>query len=280
MTRILAAFLTLFPLLLTVPCYPQISATRETLHAVALRRFPAAEANQGVVADQRHLYVIDNRAIGKYDKATGARVGEWKGAQDGPIQHLNAGVVRDGHLYVAHSNYPGVPMVSSIEVWDTETLRHVDSHSFGIHSGSATWIDHRAGSWWVAFVNYENRGGVPGRGVEWSTVERFDADWRQTGGWVFPEALVARFRPYSNSGGFWGDDGLLYLTGHDAAEIYTLRLPSAGSVLEWTGTIAAPIQGQGIGGDPTVRDLLYAIDRRRREVIVVRLPKTSRDSIR
>lgn len=278
MIRIFAAPAALLPLFASGPCAAQLSAPADPPHAVEVGRIAAAEANQGVVADQRYLYVIDNRTIGKYDKATGTRLAVWQGAEDGPVQHLNAGVVRDGRLYVAHSNYPGVPMVSSIEVWDTETLRHVDSHSFGIHSGSATWIDHRAGSWWVAFVNYENRGGVPGRGVDWSTVERFDTEWRQTGGWIFPAALVARFRPYSNSGGFWGDDGLLYLTGHDAAEIYTLRLPSAGSVLEWTGTIAAPIQGQGIGKDPAARDVVYAIDRRRREVIVVQLPESSAET--
>lgn len=265
--------LTLLPLLgalLAGPCDAQDIAVGPT--GVEIRRIPAAEANQGVVADAEHLYVIDNRAIGKYSRATGARVDGWTDAADGPFHHLNAGIIRDGLLYVAHSNYPGVPMVSSVEVWDTRTMRHVDSHSFGIHSGSATWIDFRDGSWWVAFVDYDGRGGTPGRGVQWSTVERFDPDWRQTGGWSFPADLVERFRPYSNSGGFWGDDGLLHLTGHDAAEIYTLRLPAAGGDLEWVGTIPAPIQGQGIGRDPVDDRLIFAIDRSRREVIEVRLP--------
>jgi hypothetical protein len=265
----------LLAVLIAGPCLGQADAPAESARAPEIRRIPAAEANQGVTADERFLYVIDNRVIGKYDRASGARVGGWEGTEGGPIRHLNAGVVREGRLHVAHSNYPAVPMLSSIEVWDTETLRHLDSHSFGIHSGSATWVDFHDGSWWVAFANYDNRGGTPGRGVEWSTVERFDRDWRQTGAWVFPDSLVSRFRPYSNSGGFWSSQGVLHVTGHDAPEIYLLRLPEAGSTLEWIGTIAAPIEGQGIGRDPRDPKSLFAIDRGRREVIELRLPASS-----
>jgi hypothetical protein len=28
------------------------------------------------------------------------------------------------------------------------TMEHVDTHSFGIHQGSATWVDRHDGSWW------------------------------------------------------------------------------------------------------------------------------------
>jgi len=40
-----------------------------------LRRFKAAEARQAVAVDAHHFYAIDNRAIGKYDKRTGERIG-------------------------------------------------------------------------------------------------------------------------------------------------------------------------------------------------------------
>lgn len=239
--------------------------------AVEVRRVPAPEARQGVAADALYLYVIDNRTIGKYEKSSGARVGGWAGPASGPIQHLNAGIVRDGRLYAVHSNYPNLPMVSSIEIFDVGTMEHVGSHSFGIHSGSATWLDVREGEWWVAFVHYDNRGGYPDRGVEWSTVERFDIEWRRLAGYVFPTELVDRFRPYSNSGGFWTPGGLLLLTGHDEPELYVARLPNAGSALEWLGTIPAPITGQGIARDPSDPELFYGIDRPRTEVVVFRI---------
>ena len=91
--------------------------------------------------DADHFYAITNRRIGKYDKRSGEQVGFWEGEAEGPIIHLDGGIVLDGQLYCAHSNYPGVPMVSSTEIFDTETMDHVGSHSFGIFGGSATWLD-------------------------------------------------------------------------------------------------------------------------------------------
>jgi ribose 5-phosphate isomerase B len=41
----------------------------------------------------------------------------------------NAGTVRDGSLYCAHSNFPRVPMASSVEIFDTGTMKHVGTHS-------------------------------------------------------------------------------------------------------------------------------------------------------
>lgn len=248
-----------------VPGSPPVSAARE------LRRIPAAEARQAVAADEGYLYAIDNRAIGRYDRRTGQRVGGWAGPEDGPIQHLNSGVVVDGRLYAAHSNYPELPMVSSIEVWDVATMRHVASHSFGVRSGSATWVDRHQGSWWVTFANYENRAGEPGRGVAYTTLERFDDQWRPTGGWVLPPALLPRLRPYSVSGGFWTPDGRLLLTGHDAPELYLLRLPDAGSVLHWDRTITGPHQGQGIARHPTDPTVVFGIDRARKEIVEMKV---------
>lgn len=253
----------------------QDAAPRDSVPVVdarEVRRFSADEARQGIAADQRHLYLIDNRRIGKYDKTTGRRVGGWAGPAGGAIQHLNSGVVMDGRLYAAHSNYPDRPMVSSVEVWDVESMRHVGSHSFGIHAGSLTWIDRRDGAWWVAFANYENAAGEAGRGVEWTVLERYDDQWRRTGGWVFPPSLVARWRPYSTSGGVWGADGRLYVTGHDAPELYVLRLPGAGAALEWVETIRGTHHGQGIARDPADPTLIYGIDRGAREAVVLQLP--------
>jgi hypothetical protein len=238
-----------------------------------VRRVRAAEARQGVAADSGFLYAIDNRRIGKYDKRTGARVGGWEDVPGGRFHHLDSGVVVEGRLYAAHSNYPDLPMVSSIEIWDAATLRHVGSHSFGIHAGSATWVDRHDDAWWVLFANYETEGGEPGRGVEWTVLERFDDDWRRTGGWTLPAALVARLRPFSNSGGVWAADDRLYLTGHDDRELYVVRLPSAGAELDWVETIRGTTPGQGIALDPALPNTLYGIDRASAEIVVLALPE-------
>jgi hypothetical protein len=236
-----------------------------------LRRFEAAEARKGVAVDARHFYAIDNRAIGKYDKRTGERVGGYANPDGGAIRHLNSGIALDGRLYCAHSNYPRVPMLSSIEIFDTDTLEHVGSHSFGMLPGSASWIDRRAGLWWVAFANYRGSGGIRDRGPEWTEVVTYDDHWRRVGGYGFPADVVERFGTRSNSGGAFGPGGLLYITGHDAPELYALRIPKTGASLELAAVLAVAAEGQGIAWDPSDPRVLYSIVKSTREIVVSRL---------
>jgi hypothetical protein len=248
-----------------------VSAIATTIRET--RRFPAAEAHQAVAVDATHFYAIDSAAIGKYDKTTGARDARWTESPAGPLQHLNSGVVVDGLLYCAHSNYPEVPMASSIEIFDTRTMTHTESHSFGIFAGSATWIDFRDGAWWVVFALYNHKGTEADRDNRWTSLVRFDREWRRTAGWVFPDTVLQRFAPYSSSGGSWGADGRLYVTGHSEPELYVLRLPRAGATLELVDTLPAPSHGQGIAWDRSrAQDrILYTVDRPAHEVIVLEL---------
>ena len=162
-------------------------------------------------------------------------------------------------------------MVSSIEVFDTETLEHVGSHNFGILGGSATWIDRTDGYWWVAFGHYAGRGGVLDQGPAWTNLVKFDESWRRVAGSVYPNEVVERFKDMSNSGGTWGTDGRLYATGHDEGVVFVLSLPTAGSVLELSETLSGTAEGLGIAWDPTESDTLYSILRSSREVVVSKL---------
>jgi hypothetical protein len=239
--------------------------------AVELGQFNAPEADQAVAVDQEHFYAIDNAEIGKYDKATGERVGGWKGDEGGPIIHLNSGIVIDGRLTCAHSNYPGIPMVGSIEIWDTETMEHGASHSFGINAGSTTLIDFKDGYWYVAFVHYAKFAAQLGTDPRWSTLIKFDSEWRAIESWVYPPEVLERFNPYSNSGGAFGPDGLIYATGHDRPEIYVLRFPEAGSVLEHVETIEVNSEGQGIAWDPSDPWVLYVMRRSDSTILPTRI---------
>ena len=224
-----------------------------------------------MAVDAEHFYAIDDRRIGKYSKRSGERVAAWTAPAGSPIVHLNSGVVLDGRLHCAHSNYPGLPMRSSIETFDAATLAHVGSQRLGLLPGSATWVDRRDGVFFVGLANYAGRGGAPGRGPEATTVARFDASWRAIGGHAFPEAVVERFGTRSNSGGAFGPGGLLYATGHDAAEVYALRVPAAGVTLELVEILPADASGQGIAWDPAEPDALWTIRRDSREVVASRL---------
>lgn len=238
------------------------------------RSFTAKEADQAVAVDNSHIYAIDNKAIGKYNKRTGKKVDQWVGAEDGPFIHLNSGVVIGDTLFAAHSNFPGVPMTSSIEMWSVDNMQHIGSHSFGIYKGSATWIDRHKEAWWVAFAHYDRKdGGVPGKGPEWSVLVRFDVDWQPQGSYVFPSEVIERFHPNSNSGGAWGPDNRLYVTGHDAGEVYILELPKAGSTLKLIDILSFPGEGQGIAWDPSNPNILYGIRRDASEVVTAKLIK-------
>ncbi len=238
-----------------------------------LKRFDVPEARQGVAVDAGHFFAITNQAVAKYDKSAGTLVKRWAASDELPLVHLNAGLVIDGKLYCAHSNYPDYPETSSVEIWDAASLEHIGTHSFGITDGSLTWIDRHQGVWWAVFAHYSSKVGQQGRtkGTRWTRLVKFDRDWCPVQSWVFPEEVTGRFEPKSNSGGMWGPDGKLYCTGHDAPELYCLALPRSGSVLRLVEVVPINITGQAFAWDPTNRDLIYGIDKAQRQVVVSRL---------
>jgi hypothetical protein len=236
-----------------------------------VQRYATPEANQAVAVDADHFYAIGNHVIAKYGKKDGKRLTSWECEKGKPLIHLNSGIVRSGVLYCTHSNFPGVPMTSSIEMWDTGTLRHISTHSFGSFVGSATWLDFYEGRRYVTFGHYGNRAAEPNRDPRWTSLLEFDSDWRRLQGWVYPEEVVSRLGQYTISGGVFGPEGKIFCTGHDNPEIYVLRFPQGGSTLVLEDTFSTPNHGQGIAWDPSQPDTLFAIDRAKREVIVMRV---------
>ena len=251
-----------------------IVATAAPGELVVLRRFPAPAARQGVAVAGEVFYAIDDRTIEKYDATSGKRLLR----ADVDAVHLNGGVVHDGILYCAHSNYPALPRESSVEWFDAATLRHLGSHRFEPSPGSAAWIDRFEGRWFVAFAHYDGRGGEPGKGSADTTLAELDDAWRITKSYRYPADLVRRFaRPgpaaatwvrirRSNSGGAFGRDGALYLTGHEAHEVYVTSLDRGASELRWVATLAAPFEGQGIAWH-AARGTLWGIERSTRTVV-------------
>jgi len=244
---------------------------------VETRRLPAAEAHQGVAADEDFIYAIGDHAIGKYRKTTGERVAGWECPKGEPLVHMNAGIVYRGVLYCAHSNFPGVPMMSSVEQFEPATLRHIGSHSFGRTDGSLTWIDRYQDGWVACFVHYGRTGGEPGHGPEWARLVQFDNEWRQLGGWTFPADLVAKLgvNGFSFSGGAFGPGGNLFVTGHDDPLLFVLGMPDGGPALRWLATIPIAANGQAFGWDPREPGGFYSISRKGSEVIVGRVTRAS-----
>lgn len=258
-----------FAVLLAVLAGPALAQPR--LQAELVRRYDAAEANQGVAVDAAALYAIGNSAIGRYDRRTGKKTGAWSGDPK-VYPHLNSCAALGAELVCASSNYPATPMTSTVEVFDRAKLTHLRSIPLGHQAGSLTWMLRRDGAWWGGFANYDGRGGEPGRDHTATALVKFDDAWKVQGQWGFPASVLARFAPRSASGGAWSDNGLLYVSGHDRAEIYVLRLPKAGTVLEHVATVASPIEGQAIALDPVDHRVVFGISRELRQVVAVRLP--------
>ena len=104
---------------------------------------------------------------------------------------------------------------------------------------------------------------------------QFNDDWSVARAWIFPDALWQSFSPDSNSGGSFGPDGWLYVTGHDATYVYIVKIPSAADILIWVGSIYTPdIAGQGIVWDRSQgrNGSLYGISRDTSEVVEMRVP--------
>ncbi len=110
--------------------------------------------------------------------------------------------------------------------------------------------------------------------TENTQVVRLDKDLQVAEGFTIPPVILDRFRPMSNSGGSWGPDGRLWLTGHDLGEAYVMEPPVAGSELRWIATVKLPgVEGQGIAWDLTGREpTMWAIKRSTKQVLQFDVP--------
>lgn len=264
--KIILFFLIIYFLSLSEISFPQSPKVNfETINT-----FETKEVQQGIAVDSNYFYTINSQGIGKYDKNSGKFILEWNDDSN-QIIHFDGGVVIDKKLYVAHSNYPGIPMTSSIEIFNKNTLKHIESHSFGIKYGSCTWADFYDNFWWVCFAHYDKFKQETNTNNRWTTLVKFDKNWNEKESWIFPENVLSEFKPMSCSGGSWGPDGNLYVTGHDSAKVFVLQIPEMGSVLEYVKTMQLEINGQGIAWDRSDKNHIYGIIRKKNVVVKSKL---------
>lgn len=247
------------------PAGPAITSKAETV-----RRY-ASTATQGVAVGPRDVYAVSNSLLVRYDKQTGEKRAEWAGPRS-RFPHINSCNLIAAELVCANSNYPAVPHVSTVEVFDPQTLAHRRSVSLGLGTGSITWADRHDGAWWVLFANYDANGSEAPRDHRHTTLVRFDDQWRRLEAWALPATILARVAPMSVSGGGWGPDGRLYLSGHDHPELYVVAIPQGGGVLDHVETIGMEAQGQAIDWDESQPGMLYGITRATRELLAMRVP--------
>lgn len=234
-----------------------------------VRRY-ASNASQGVAVGPKDLYAVSNFNIVRLDKKTGEKRAEWTG-EKARFPHINSCALIGADLVCASSNFPATPHVSTVEIFDPMSLAHRRSISLGLGTGSVTWVDRKDGFWWAMFANYDAKGGEPPRDHRHTTLVKFDDQWRRLEGWALPASILERIKPMSISGGGWGADGRLYLSGHDLPELYVVALPDGGGVLDHLATLPMEAEGQAIDWDESDKGMLYGITRRTREILQMRI---------
>jgi hypothetical protein len=259
---------------IAVPQYQPIAPVRLTSRM--LREYAAPEARQGVAVDATHFYAVVNNVVAKYEKSSGERVAHWASPRGGLIRHINSCLADQGLLWCANSNFPEIPMASSVEVIDSASMTHARSHSLGVlDEGSLTFFDRHGDGWLAGFAHYDGEGGLPFKNASYAGVVTYDADWRRTGGWMLPETARSRMAPHAASGGAIGPDGLLYLLGHDRTEMYVLARPVMGPILLHVATIDIDVEGQAFSWDKSEPRTVYAINRPTGSVRVFEIPEVT-----
>jgi endonuclease/exonuclease/phosphatase family metal-dependent hydrolase len=220
-----------------------------------VRTIEAPEAHQAAAVDEKFFYAISSTEVAKYDRETGQK----RAVSRGEAKHLNSGFLWNGKLFCAHSNFPRTPEQSDIRVLDLESMELSVFHSFGESDGSLTWAIRGDRQWWCNFAKYGDQNGD-------TRLIRFDDEWRETGRWRYPDAVIRQLGRNSLSGGVWYGDELL-CTGHDDPVLFRLRVPVEGDVLEFIGEEPVPFTGQGIAVDPA-SDRLVGIQRSKHHVVI------------
>ena len=212
---------------------------------VETERFSARYAVQGVAVDAKHVYAIENTHITKFTKQ-GDSLTTWSAPKGERFRHINYGIVLGSKLYCAASNFPLYPMTSSVEIFDTKTMTHIGTHSFGIDYGSLTWIIPTKGGWYAFFAHYTRPASKTKTTDDFnclSQLVKFDKKWQKLEAWTIPSEILDELGTTSLSGGILVGD-VFYCTGHDSFEMYQLRIPKSGSALELTGRVKVPFFGQ------------------------------------
>ena len=218
-----------------------------------VKTFPVI-ASQGVAVGRNYFYAISNMSVQMCDKTTGKVVQRWKADTSKKefthFKHLNSGTVVDDKLYCAHSRYAVDPNDCSVEIWDLsgKEMRHQKSIKMPRNLGSLTWIDKdKNGDWWMCYAVYGKGKNQQTQLVKYAYI---DGEFLPKEKYFFPDRVVGYWGRMSCSGGSWGADGNLYITGHDHASVYVLQVVEGAEKLRFIREVKGlAIKGQAIAWD-------------------------------
>ncbi len=225
----------------------------ESLHLLELQeinRYSVDHADQGVAVDYQYVYPISNQQVSKYDKLTGKKIDQWIGN----VEHLNGGIIKNNKLFLTENTS------NQIIILDPNTMKTFGKINISIN-GSLNWIDYYQNTWWGINAHYR-------KNLDQTRLINFDQNWKSVQEWKLPNTVLERLKPFSISGGAFGPQGYLYLTGHDKKEIYVLGVPTEGNELQLIKILETTFPGQGISWDG---NNLWSTNRNLKKIIVSEL---------
>lgn len=188
------------------------------------------DAHKGIAAGRDFFYVINTNSISKHSTKTGELIKRVDFSNHPRIKNMNGAVVVRNNLYVTNSPATVKHRQNTIEVFNRDLVYLYHINVTG-NTGALTWIDYHNGKWWGCFAHYDDmvRYTVlvefyhPNPDLEYEdTIHSKDlVNWHVKDRWFFPHKVNEHFLPYSCTGGSFGPDGKLYVTGH-RNEIYVL----------------------------------------------------------
>jgi endonuclease/exonuclease/phosphatase family metal-dependent hydrolase len=204
----------------------------------------APEAKQAAAADERFVWAVTNKRVALYDRVTGQKISE----SPESALHFNGAFLKEGRLYLAHSNHPETPARSDIQLFDSETASLDLFHDFCESDGYLNWAVYHDDAWWCFFAHY-------GEDNAKSYLAKFDSQWSELQRWRCPKSILSQLGRHSLSGGIWRGSELL-VTGHDDPVLFRLSLPDCGDELNHVGTDTIPFTGQGFADDSATGGLV------------------------
>ena len=228
-----------------------------------LKTFPV-KASQGVAVDSKHFYAISNTKITMHDKVTGDQICDWEADRNNAafihFQHMNSATSINGKLYAAHSRFPIAPNENTVEIFELneKSITHQSTIRMPSDHGSLTWIDKRNdGTWWMCFAVYGKSENQKTKLVKY-TYENGKFTEQQS--WFFPKETIAKWEAMSCSGGSWGADGKIYVTGHDNSVVHILEIDLTNTLKHLRTAPVSGIFGQAIAWDrSTEKPTLWGI---------------------
>lgn len=233
-------------------------------------------AVQGVIIDNNFFYPINKQTISKYNIKTGKNELSKSFSNHPRINTLHSGISVSDKLFVCNQKINGR---NTIEVFNKNLEQEYFINVSG-DTGKLVWIDYYKKYWWGCFAHsdkniqntivvefYTSAEAIGADSLITRETREFDKEskdplnssktreldvekppphWHIRNRWYLPYKAKKSLFPYSCSGGSFGRDGLLYLTGQFQNKLYVMGFHETSPMMTLNHIKETSLYGGGI----------------------------------